>query len=141
MERGLNPGLGLAILRVVVGLTFVAHGLPKIFGGMPETIGFFEMLGIPLPTVSAWFIALLETGGGLTLIVGFLVTPAALLLAIHMLAAIILAHAQNGFYVIEHGQGGIELSLLLLAALLALILCGPGVGAVDTRRGREAITA
>ncbi len=141
MERGLNAGLGLAILRVVVGVIFVAHGLPKIFGGMPETVGLFETLGIPLPALAAWFIALLETGGGLTLIVGYLVAPAALLLSFHMLAGIILAHAQNGFYVIEHGQGGIELGLLLLAALLALLLCGPGAGAVDARRGREAITA
>lgn len=140
MDRGLNPGLGLAILRVVVGVIFVAHGVPKLTAGAADTAGFFGTLGIPLPTVAAWGITLLEVFGGLLLIVGFLVLPVALLLSLHMLMGIILVHAQNGFYVIGPGQGGVEFNLLVIAANLALILAGPGAAAIDARRGGDVVS-
>ncbi len=109
MDRGVNPDLGLAILRVVVGVIFIAHGAPKIFGGMEGTAGFFGSLGIPLPIVAAWMISLLEFLGGIALIAGFLVTPIALLLTTHMLIGILLVHAANGFYVVgPEAQGGVS---------------------------------
>lgn len=141
MDRGLNPALGLGILRVVVGVIFVAHGLPKLTGAVGDTAGFFGTLGIPAPTVAAWGITLLETFGGLLLIVGFLVLPVALLLSLHMLMGIILVHAANGFYVIGFGEGGVEFNLLLIAASLALVLAGPGAAAIDARRGRRDVVA
>ena len=137
MRKGLNPELGLAILRVVVGVIFVAHGVPKLMGGVTATAGFFSQLGIPAAPAAAWFIALLESLGGLSLIVGFLVTPLAVLLSLHMLTGIVLVHASNGFYVIGAGQGGVEFNLLLIAALVAILLAGPGLAAVDARRGAE----
>jgi putative oxidoreductase len=107
---------------------------------MEDFTSFFAQLGIPLATVAAWFIVMLEVGGGLLLIVGFLVTPVAALLATHMVAGIILLHARNGFYVIQHGQGGIEFNLLLAVALLTLIFGGPGLAALDNRRGVGGVT-
>ncbi|MDT8437196.1 MAG: DoxX family protein [Gemmatimonadota bacterium] len=134
MEKGMNPGLGLAILRVVIGVIFITHGVPKVFGGMEGTAGFFGQLGIPLPLVAAWFIALLESLGGLALIAGIAVLPISLLLAVHMLAGIVLVHAAQGWYVLGAGTGGVEFNVLLIAGLLALILAGPGMAAVDGRR-------
>lgn len=139
MRRGLNPELGLAILRVVLGVIFIAHGAPKLFGGVAGTAEFFAGLGIPAPMAAAWLITILEFFGGILLLVGFLVTPVAILLGIHMLTGLILVHAPNGFYVIGPGQGGIELNLLVIAALLMLVFGGPGLAAVDRARGREAI--
>lgn len=133
MKDGMNPELGLTILRVVLGVIFIAHGLPKITGGMEGTAQFFGSLGIPAPVAAAWLVALLESVGGLLLIVGFLVTPVAALLSAHMLLGLVLVHAQNGFYVVGPGSGGIEFNLLLVAGLLAMILCGPGLAAVDGR--------
>ncbi len=135
MDRGVNPDLGLAILRVVVGVIFIAHGAPKIFGGMEGTAGFFGSLGIPLPIVAAWMISLLEFLGGIALIAGFLVTPVALLLTTHMLIGILLVHAANGFYVVgPEAQGGVEFNLLLGASLLMLVFGGPGLAALDARK-------
>ncbi len=135
MDRGVNPDLGLAILRVVVGVIFIAHGAPKIFGGMEGTAGFLGSLGIPLPIVAAWMIGLLEFLGGIALIAGFLVTPIALLLTTHMLIGILLVHAANGFYVVgPEAQGGVEFNLLLGASLLMLVFGGPGLAALDSRK-------
>jgi len=135
MERGVNPDLGLAILRVVVGVIFVAHGAPAVFGSMEGTAAFLDSLGVPLPIVAAWAIKLLEFVGGISLIVGFLVTPVALLLATHMMVGIVLVHAARGFYVVgPDANSGIEFNLLLMAALLMLVFGGPGLAAMDSRR-------
>lgn len=133
MKNGMNPELGLAILRIVLGVIFIAHGLPKLTGGVEGTAQFFGQLGIPAPVIAAWFIALLETLGGITLVIGLFVTPAALLLTAHMLTGLILVHAPNGFYVIGPGSGGVEFNLLLAASLLAMVFCGPGLAAIDNR--------
>jgi putative oxidoreductase len=130
---GRNPGLGLAALRIVLGIVFIAHGWPKLAGGIEETAAFFGSIGVPLPVLAAWGIALLETLGGAMLIVGLFVAPTAVLLAVHMLVGIFLVHLPNGFYVIGPGQGGIELNLVLTAALLALVLAGPGAATVASR--------
>lgn len=128
-----NPGLGLAILRVVTGVIFVAHGAPKLFGGGVEGLaGMMSNMGVPLSTVAAWGVTLLEFFGGLALIVGLLVAPVAVLLALHMLMGIILVHAANGFYVVGPGQGGVEFNLILIASLLALIFAGSGAAALDS---------
>jgi putative oxidoreductase len=137
--EGPNPGLGLAVVRVVVGVTFVAHGAPKLFrGGVADLAAMLADLGVPLPEAAAWLVSLLEFGGGLALLVGLLVTPAALLLSAHMAAGIVLVHAPAGWHVVgplaEHPPGGVELNVVLLAALLALVLAGPGTAAVDARR-------
>lgn len=134
MERGVNPDLGLAILRVVIGVIFIAHGVPKLFGGMEGTAGFFGSIGIPLPLAAAWLVALLEFLGGLALIAGLFVMPISLLLVAHMLTGIVLVHAPNGFYVIGPGSGGVEFNLILAASLLMLVFGGPGLAAIDSRR-------
>ena len=133
MKEGMNPELGLTILRVVLGVIFIAHGFPNLTGGVQGTAEFFGSLGIPAPLLAAWFITVLESVGGLLLLVGFLVTPIASLLAVHMLVGIVLVHAKNGFYVVGPGTGGIEFNLLLIAGLFAMVLCGPGLAAIDGR--------
>lgn len=137
--EGPNPRLGLAVVRVVVGVTFVAHGAPKLFeGGVSDLAVLLADLGVPLPEAAAWLVSLVEFGGGLALLVGLLVTPVALLLAAHMAAGVVLLHAPAGWHVVgplaEHPPGGVELNVVLLAALLALVLAGPGTAAIDARR-------
>ena len=137
-----NPPLGLAILRVVTGIVFIAHGAAKLFGGGVAGTGeFFANLGIPLAGVAAWVVTFLEFFGGLALLGGVLVVPIAVLLAIQMFVGIVLVHAQNGFFVIGPGQGGIELNLLLIAALLTLVFAGPGAAALGGRSGGDLIEA
>lgn len=139
MRKAPNPDLGLAILRVVIGVIFVTHGAPKLFaGGVEGTAAFLGQVGIPLAAVVAWGAAILEFFGGISLIAGFLVAPLALLFGVEMLAGIVLVHAPNGWYVVGPGQGGVEFNVLLIAGLLALLLAGPGAAALDERRGPRA---
>lgn len=136
MDRGVNPELGLALLRVVLGVIFISHGAPVLFGGMEGQAEFFGSLGIPLPLIVAWGIGLLEFFGGIALLIGLLVTPVSLLLVIQMFAGIVLVHAPRGWYVVgPEANGGVEFSVLLAASLMMLVFGGPGLASMDGRGG------
>jgi putative oxidoreductase len=116
------PSAGLLVLRLVVGVTFVLHGLDKL-GDLPGTGEFFASLAIPAPSLMAPFVALTETVGGLLLIIGVATPLVGAALAVDMLVALVTAHIDAGFFAAD---GGIELALLPGGASLALALTGAG---------------
>ena len=117
-------GFGLLVLRIVVGVTFFAHGWLKFHGmGMPGTTGFFTSLGIPNAALMAWVVVLVEMLGGIALILGIFTLPAGLLLTVDMIG--VLLTAKRGASLI--GPKSYELELNLLAAAFALALAGPGI--------------
>jgi len=126
MFRSTNAGSGLFILRVVIGIVFLMHGVTKLLH-MDGTIGFFSQIGIPMPTVAAWGVALAETIGGGALILGLAVPIFGLILAIDMAVAILKVQLRKGLI------GGYELELTLLAGLVCLVMAGPGIMAVQLR--------
>ncbi|QQG45892.1 MAG: DoxX family protein [Candidatus Niyogibacteria bacterium] len=113
------------LLRLIVGLIFVAHGYPKLFGGFSQTVGFFESVGIKPAKFWVFVVGVVEFFGGIALIVGFATQLAALLIAIDMLVAIWKVKAKQGFV------GGYEFDLMLLVAALSLVLTGAGAYAID----------
>jgi putative oxidoreductase len=126
--------LGLAILRVIVGVIFVAHGSQKlfVFGVDGLTAGFTQM-GIPMAAVSAPLVMLAELLGGIALLTGLVTRYAAAVLAVVMLGAIAFAHLPAGFF----NPNGIEFPLALFAATLTLAVTGPGALSLDARLGRR----
>ena len=115
---------GIALLRIVAGIIFVMHGQQKLFEmGVGGVSGFFASLGVPAPQLAAVVVSLLESVGGLALILGVLTRLFGLLLTGDMLVVLLLVHRPKGFFV---GNGGMELVLLLGTAALALALTGPG---------------
>ena len=126
-----NTGMrqwGLTILRVVVGIVFIAHGAQKLFTfGLPAVVQMFGHMGIPAPSVLAPFVTLLEFVGGILLVVGLFTRWVALLIAIDMLVAILKVHLAGGFFL----PRGYEFALTLMAASIALALTGPGAPALD----------
>ena len=123
--------LGIAILRIVVGIVFLAHGAQKLFVfGFGNVAHMFSGMKIPQPYPAAIVVTLVEFLGGIALILGVGTRYAAMLLVIDMAAAIGLVHLHNGFF---SNKGGYEFPLTLLAACLALALAGPGSPALHKR--------
>lgn len=129
---------GLLVLRIGLGLTFLFHGLPKLFPSGPAGFaGFVARLGFPAPTLFAWIVALLETAGALAIIVGLLTRWIAPLMVIEMVVTTLRVKIPSGFPFIAMDKTGWELDFLLLVIALALTLMGPGALSLDSalRRG------
>lgn len=119
--------LALLLVRAVVGLTFLMHGLDKL-GDLNGTEQLFDSLSIPLPDLMAPFVALIEVVGGIALIVGLLAPLFGLALAGDMLVAALTQHIDKGFFVAD---GGYELVLILGITSLGIMLAGAGRFSVD----------
>ncbi|AUH70014.1 DoxX family protein [Gordonia sp. PS3] len=125
-----GQGLAVSIARIILGVIFFAHGWQKFFTfGMDGVKANFEMMGAPVPGVSAWLAALAELIGGGLLIVGLAVPVVSVILIVDMIGAIFIAHIDAGFWA---SDGGYELVLGLIAGLLAVGFAKQGVLAVDT---------
>lgn len=127
-----NGSAGL-VLRVPVGIVFVAHGAQKLFGwfggyGLEGTGEYFASIGLSPGYLMALLAGAVEFFGGLALIAGLLVRPAAAALAFTMLVAMFAAHFDNGFFL---DNGGYEYALTLFGASLALLFGGAGRFSVD----------
>ena len=126
-----NDGWGLLGLRVVTGVIFIAHGLPKFGigggGGLEGTAAWLGGMGVPLPMLNAILVASSETIGGAMLIIGFMTRFAAATQVIAMLVAIFMVHWSNGFT----ANGGYQWALLMAAAAFALMMDGAGRYSVD----------
>ncbi|MBI5045632.1 MAG: DoxX family protein [Candidatus Niyogibacteria bacterium] len=113
------------ILRLVLGLVFVAHGYPKLFKNFSETAGFFGMLGLRPAKFWVLVVGVVEFFGGILLLLGLFTQAAAALIAIDMIVAMLLVSRKKGFV------GGYEFDLALLAMALSLLVLGSGTFAFD----------
>lgn len=119
--------LGAFLLRLTLGVAFLAHGLMKVFMfTVPGTVAYFESIGYP--GGFAYLVILAEIGGGLLLILGVQVRLVALLLLPTIIGAL-LEHTGNGWVFSAEG-GGWEYPMFWTLALVAQALMGPGANAL-----------
>jgi putative oxidoreductase len=122
--------IGQLILRLVLGLTFFIHGLVKFQGGISNTVGYFDSLG--LVGALAYLVATIELVGGIALILGFATRTISSALAVIMLGAIFVAKFPLGF--LGDGQmAGYELELLLLAMSLYFVFADKPTLSLDQK--------
>jgi len=121
-------GWGITVLRLAVGIVFLAHGGQKLFvWGFGNVAAFMGKIGVPAPMLAAIVVTVVEFFGGLALVLGSFTRWAAALLAINMLVAIMTVHLKAGFFL----PAGVEFALTLFAANVALVLLGSGEASVD----------
>ena len=113
----------LAVLRIMTALLFIEHGTQKLFG-FPTTE--WDMSGA-LMTVAG----MLETFGGLMILVGLLTRPVAFVLSGFMAAAYFMGHFSQGFFPVNNGG---DAAALFCFVFLYLVFAGPGAWSVDTAR-------
>ena len=131
---GTDAGFGTLALLIPIGIIFVAHGAQKLFGafggyGLEGTGQFMASLGLTPGYLMALLAGSAEFFGGLALLFGVLVRPAAAALAFAMLVAIFSVHIDKGLFVDKNGY---EYALALLAASVALLISGAGRLSLDS---------
>lgn len=131
MDDTRNAAYAALLLRVSLGILFLAHGLMKVFVfTVPGTVQFFESIGYP--GFFAYLVILGEVGGGLLLILGAWTRVVALAL-VPILVGATLQHAGNGWVFSGQG-GGWEFPAFWTVCLLAQALLGAGAFALNPAR-------
>ncbi|MCL6616530.1 MAG: DoxX family protein [Anoxybacillus ayderensis] len=125
--------IGILLIRLAVGLTFVGHGAQKLFGwfggyGLKGTGGWLESIGLKPGMTMALIAGLAEFVGGLLFALGLFTPFAALLIAATMFIAIVKVHAPNGFWIT---QNGFEYNLILIVVVIGVALIGAGDYSLD----------
>jgi putative oxidoreductase len=123
------------VLRLSLGVMFLAHGLTKLLVFTPAgTAQYFASLGLPAPL--AYLTMSAEITGGVLLILGVAGRQAAAVLIPLLLGATIFGHAHNGWSFSNQG-GGWEYPAFLVVAALTVALLGDGAFALKPL-GRQA---
>jgi putative oxidoreductase len=129
-----GPDLGLLVLRLVLGGTFLAHGAMKVFGlfGGPGIDGFaryLDGLGFRESRILAWVTGVTELAGGGLLVLG-LFSPLAAAGLLAVMANVLALRWREGFF----APDGVELEVMLATMAFALLFAGPGRAALDLNR-------
>ncbi|MNI27279.1 putative oxidoreductase CatD [compost metagenome] len=102
------------LMRIVLGVIFVAHAVSKFQMGLENVSGWFGSLGIP--GFLGYIVAYIELLGGIFLIVGFLTRYVSILLAIVLAVAVITVKLPLGLLGNSQGAGyELDLALFMLA--------------------------
>ncbi len=128
MDSIVLASVGLLAIRLVVGLTFAAHGTQKLFGwfggyGLEGTGGFFESVGIKPGKPMAFLAGAGEALSGLLFAAGVLTPLAAVIITVTMLVAIATVTGRNGYWATSNGW---EYSAAIIVVALGVALTGPG---------------
>ncbi|MCR2822301.1 DoxX family protein [Lederbergia panacisoli] len=108
--------IGTLLLRIMLGLVFLANGAAKFQGGIGNTVGWFDSIGIP--GFLAYIVAIIELVGGIAIILGLGTRLVSLLFGAIMIGAIFTVKLPDGFL------NGYALDLVLLVMSIYMVLNG-----------------
>jgi putative oxidoreductase len=129
----------LVVLRLVVGVLFVGHGLQKLVPpkysprllrafGLQATADRFDGLGVRPALPAALLAGTAELVGGFSIAAGLLTPLGTLLITAVMTTAIVTVHFANGIW---NADGGFEFNLTLVACAYVVSALGPGSHSLD----------
>ena len=122
------------LLRLVLGLLILLHGISKIKGGPGFILDVVERAGLPEPF--GYLVYVGEVLAPLLIIIGLWTRAAALVVAINMLFAVGLVHMGQLFELAPEGGWALELQGLFLVVAIAVALLGAGRYSVAGAAGR-----
>ncbi|HUK50045.1 MAG TPA: DoxX family protein [Terriglobales bacterium] len=127
-----TPYLAL-LLRVVVGVTMVMHGYPKL-KNPKQTIGWTKGLGVPV--VATWLAIILEFFGGIALIIGLIVPIVAFFIMLEMIGNVSLKKTKmKSPYIAGQNPAAYEIDITYLLLAVTLIVLGAGIFSIDALLG------
>ncbi|GLU28371.1 MULTISPECIES: DoxX family protein [Brucella/Ochrobactrum group] len=126
-----SNGFATLVARVFLSILFILAGFSKLTA-ISGTAGYFAGLGLPVPTVTAVLVGLVEFVGGLAILVGFQTRIAAAIVALFTIGATLVAHMN-----FAEGMNAMmaQKNLAIAGGLILLALQGAGSISIDAKRG------
>jgi putative oxidoreductase len=125
---------GKLLLRAVLAILLLAHGFSKLAGGIGFITGMLEKAG--LPGAFGYLVYVGEVVAPLLILIGVFTRPAALVVAVNMVVALLLVHTSQFFTLGETGGWALELQGMYLGGALAVALLGAGRYSLGGINGR-----
>lgn len=111
----------LLLLRISTASMFLAHATVRIANGtIVQFADFLNDKGFVSGLLWVWGITIFEIVGGISMVMGYFTKWFALGFIILLLTGIIIIHAGLGWFVGEHGTGGMEYSVALMVSLVVI---------------------
>ena len=133
-NRSSTEDAGKLVLRLTLGLLILLHGVAKITGGIDFVTGALAKAGVPEGV--GYLVYVGELVAPLFVILGAWTRPAALVIAINMVVAVLLAHTSQLFSLAKTGGYALELQAMYLFGAIAIALLGAGRYSLAGARGR-----
>lgn len=134
LPRDTTGDWGRLVLRVTLGVLILLHGIAKLSSGVGRIGEMLAKNGVPAE--AAYLVYLGEVVAPILVIVGLWTRPAALVIAINMVVAVLLVHRGEFLSLTKTGGWALELQGLFFIAAIAVALLGAGRFSVGGRYGR-----
>jgi putative oxidoreductase len=129
-----NDDLGKLVLRVVLAVLLLFHGVSKLVGGVGFITGMLEKMG--LPGAIGYLVYIGEVIAPLLILFGVWTRAAALVVAANMVVAVLLVHTSEFFTMSKTGGWALELQGMFFFTALAVALLGAGRYSIGGRAGK-----
>lgn len=129
-----SEDLGKLLLRSVLAILILMHGIAKVIGGVGFITGMVAKIG--LPASLGYLVYIGEVVAPLLVLFGLWTRPAALIIAANMIVAVVLVHSGQLLDVAKTGGWALELQGMFLVSAIAVALLGAGRFSVAGNHGK-----